>query len=1526
VAVTKINGFRAPYRSQTFQGIVNAQTQRNGVVQMAGKVSQSGFTITVPAFTFVQEGLLVTKDVATTLTTSSMGAPFYLVVSSPTASNIDNLVFTFAKSPADISSQEAIIAAWDGIEWRMLPFLSFDGVLDDVNQANIDFRRVGPFEGLNTAIDGLNYRNSAGTAVDKQGLRQTMLEDTLFPIPANDADWGRVDRVIYRRPNDSEDRIGVRRFFIGGAFDTAPGTLYNTQSFDATKVRQTTKVVVGSDNTAHFFVLAGYSGAYSVEYTKVASDRTTVLVAPTVIAANVGSTGFDVAIDTNNNLYLVYAFGGNIKWRKFDSVGSALTAELTVDAQSGRCINPKISIDPQNYKSYVVYQSLVAPGQDQVFMVTTDLGGTIATPSQNLTNDAFNTISPSLFVTDDFLVYVAWESLTETKVKYRVFDDVGAPLSAAVTVSGATNQIGVGTLVSGAKSPKIWVTDNKKVVVSFLQDKGGSVYGLSLWTEGSAFMQQLITAGEDFKSYDLYVDPVLNAYHLVLARTSSIDFVRVDLQAVLFTLNLAVTAASGLSTTRDALGAMITSWSSPLSAGFTSYDASESVLYIGLTTVVGSIATVNLAADECLVSSSILQAPKTGDRVIVTGSSAGNNGTYAITAVTLVSLNAPSDRYVIQVGAPFTSAENPAPAVNGDFQAPNGNETRYVKSTAETIAHAYTFDELDTDLLLSRVVMPGSIVLNYPVGGGSGVPGGGMEFLVPFGASVAIDWSATAAGTFTLSGGLKVLDLLNNFTYNLADGSYVMAEDQALYVVLDGSNFSPTPLVTNIATLPFAQPIQVLGVIKAGEFNPHLLSQGGLGQLDSGESVIFGNDLATDIRTRLGILSETSYESYTSVIGITASTDSYAKAISQTNIMAGQNKHVKLARAKLSWQKTGASELTFHTPGFVQVPGVTEARNEIAAQTILMGLDGDVAFVLLNRTAGAPATLAVSVSPVSGLPNYRDTLIIARRVGGNLVVEPNGLMVSPGSYAYCDEPLAAAKYSNESTNLNFHSAAVVGFEGVYGADTLAWDADLSISLPGRPTSYTVSAGSHELVDGECLYIEIPDDVPVVPIVPTVSAFTAVPTDPASVGYSPRIKVLWVRQGSTAHGLHRLPTVSSGETTKIGQELPLGVRSRLGITSESDTGFEAYTSTDVVALNDSHPTAISKLDAKAGLHGVHLTALQGQADTSSSSIVALFDAVSKLLGSEPIEETFVVGPGGQAVFAATLISWSDDSTSYDIMVFINGVKRELDPTLTVGFRKNSDIEIELAEAADEFARVTIRKTLAFKSPGYFVTYLTGYPGQAQSSTEPYSLGTDRLGVYRNGLYIMRSASLSDPVDRYLEQSGIAVELGLTAAPSEWFVFVHQKAAPSYKQFNSGLTGAVLTVPSFVLSSDRLRVYRNGILMNAAALGDPTLTYTETSVTSITLGAAALALDYYVFENTAAAPVWREDLDGVVGVTVTFSTTYVLGNARLLLFKNGQLLLNSTTLGIASERYQEATATTVTLETAAVATDVFTAIYQ
>lgn len=529
------------------------------------------------------------------------------------------------------------------------------------------------------------------------------------------------------------------------------------------------------------------------------------------------------------------------------------------------------------------------------------------------------------------------------------------------------------------------------------------------------------------------------------------------------------------------------------------------------------------------------------------------------------------------------------------------------------------------------------------------------------------------------------------------------------------------------------------------------------------------------------------------------------------------------------------------------------------------------------------------------------------------------LKESKGTPAWYSVPYASTKLLKEYQNMFITGGGTIQWEGSYPASTLGWNSPFSIEIADRANVYTIAAGTVTLADGEAMYVEIPEGAPLGDLTPIVANLSDVPIDPDSIGYSATIQVLFFRRGSTVHGLVDIPELSSGEQAVIGQDLPTKHRTRLGIVDE-DT-YEDYSSITTVALTDSHPAAISKLDAAVG-------SLSILSNTNQSAINAIFDALDAIIGGEPVEEHFVVGVGGQTIFNATLISWNSDVSSVDIAVFVNGQKVAQDQTgsLTLSFRKNSGTQIEFSDTIPEYACVTIRNIVPYLNKPYFVNYLTNTTGQTISVGTIFSLATDRLGVYRNGVYLMKSPSLGTPVDRYVEQSGIAVELGETAASVDNFAFVHQAVAPSAKQSQSGLTGTLITVPTYVMGSKRLRVFRNGLMMNDSGFGDPAEQYTETSTTSITLTVAATVADYFVFEVMAAAPAWREDITGITGVTLNFSNPYVMGDKKLLIWKNGVLLFNSLTIGAAGDRYQEATTTSATLGIAAVAADVFVAIYQ
>lgn len=224
--------------------------------------------------------------------------------------------------------------------------------------------------------------------------------------------------------------------------------------------------------------------------------------------------------------------------------------------------------------------------------------------------------------------------------------------------------------------------------------------------------------------------------------------------------------------------------------------------------------------------------------------------------------------------------------------------------------------------------------------------------------------------------------------------------------------------------------------------------------------------------------------------------------------------------------------------------------------------------------------------------------------------------------------------------------------------------------------------------------------------------------------------------------------------------------------------------------------------------------------------------------------------------------------------------------------------------------------------YFRADITGQTNVLVNTTQNYNLGTNKLAVYRNGVRMIPSTTAGLPVDRYQEATNNQIVLEATPTASEVLSFVNRDSAVTGFNIITGVTGTVITVPSYILASDTLKVFRNGILMNNQGAGALVDQYTETSTTSITLAQAAVATDVFLVE-VVPVPSFREILSGVTGTSLTIpgGNSYSTGTGELLVYRNGILMLNSVTLGTATDRYQETSSTVVTLADPAVVSDVF-----
>lgn len=276
-------------------------------------------------------------------------------------------------------------------------------------------------------------------------------------------------------------------------------------------------------------------------------------------------------------------------------------------------------------------------------------------------------------------------------------------------------------------------------------------------------------------------------------------------------------------------------------------------------------------------------------------------------------------------------------------------------------------------------------------------------------------------------------------------------------------------------------------------------------------------------------------------------------------------------------------------------------------------------------------------------------------------------------------PWSSLKLLREYQNVFYTDGGNIEWEGTQGANKLGWSSAIGLDIAGRAANCTIAAAQVTLADGQCMYVDVPETGGG-PLTPQVAALSAVPISPLSAGQSPRTLVLFYRKGSKVYGTMDIPEMDSGEVVVIGQDLPNNLRSRLGITSE--TSFQAYTSTIYIALNDTYPEALSKLDAALG-------SAVGDTAADIADLQAQIDAITSDLA---IEEDFTVGIGGQTVFTLATITMHTSNSVPDVQVRRNGqiLKLASDGTSATGdYKKNSATEIEFFETIPENSLVVVR---------------------------------------------------------------------------------------------------------------------------------------------------------------------------------------------------------------------------------------------
>ena len=903
--VIKRNGFASPYRSTTFQVLADSIISRNGIIQSDGLPYIDGAQIKIPPFTFIQQGLIVEVPYEKVMNIpDTLVPPYFVTVTCPTPSNVDDTQWSFARSPQDVLPETVIIAEYDGTDFKAHERVSVDQLIEWNHQDKLDFNYTGILKGLYTENTGSALRNVSGIIHDRVGQKFDLPSSVVFNLPVNDIDsWERTDRIVYRRPRDFEYRPGQRKYIVGGAYDP---TSVNTAHLTTVKTAVTAQThknlitLITADNSALVLYAEGYGESWTIKLDKYNNDRITHPTVSETLVSGVSSSDFGATLDGDGYIHIGYYDSSlNIKWAKFYQTGiQSGTTKIVRNIASYPHIPSglKVVCHPDMDRIYFVLKDLESIGKSQMYLFTTDVNGNTATSNKKLTFSSYNTNEFDVFISDDYLLYLTWTETPLNKTFYAVFDDIGVQKVAPVEVSGSTDGSldGYGTVIGGSSSPSILVTDNRSIFVLFLQTVG-LVKKLAIWNDGIAKLSNYVVATSVIK-YDAAFSNQLNKLHITAHVGAGLDIYNIAIQnfvgvwEVHVGSNGSTAEPAGISCNFDKMGSIFNAWIDPIVGTFTDIGGLQVVGHIGSAIVVGSSSTISIDSFEMMLPvSGLTYTPNIGERFVITGSASGslpdyNNGTYYVEDITLVSLNASNDYYVVKVtpagNAPFET-ESPCVIVRAQFATPDGNAIKCVKSVGEKDrVESLTLEVLESDNLLTRVFMPGVVILNAPPVLEEGSPGINTALVTAYGSSVRIDWGKTNANKLYIQSGLHLLDLHTDTDYTVTGGSYALSEGDALYVTLAGTGGPVIPQIVPVALLPWYNPIFILGVVKLGEFVPVHLSGGGMGILDAGEEIILGEDLPLSWRQKLGVLTETTFEAFANEFNI-SNTDTLPTAISK---------------------------------------------------------------------------------------------------------------------------------------------------------------------------------------------------------------------------------------------------------------------------------------------------------------------------------------------------------------------------------------------------------------------------------------------------------------------------------------------------------------------------------------------------------------------------------------------------------------------------------------------------------------------
>lgn len=368
-------------------------------------------------------------------------------------------------------------------------------------------------------------------------------------------------------------------------------------------------------------------------------------------------------------------------------------------------------------------------------------------------------------------------------------------------------------------------------------------------------------------------------------------------------------------------------------------------------------------------------------------------------------------------------------------------------------------------------------------------------------------------------------------------------------------------------------------------------TEGAVAQIIQGQVIDIGGSIADNIRQYVGMasLSQTapSYAvppSYNTLDGMqnyngTVNENLTARVSKLTAMMAdkAQDKTIKYlpsngiqtisntqngSAQELRFLPDGAS-LTLVTPSsdgqaFVALPGTA---------TPLSLLQNQAAYVQIDRNS--PTSPTIQVAALTSIPLEENVFVLAVRINTPDIYVWDGSIITSGAQP---APGFIATVVRQNQLLKLVEGGLWSWD--LGTETLTWDADAFIQVPGLANSVNqIVAGSAVLAAGEVAYIDINRVGPGGALTVTVASNATLPLT------TDRFIIARRETTDVIVGLHSMRLVD-GEFKKLYAATSEQTLGFIGATGAADDAPN-YTSNNYITDGDSLVESISALDAAAG---------------------------------------------------------------------------------------------------------------------------------------------------------------------------------------------------------------------------------------------------------------------------------------------------------------------------------------------------------